>query len=530
VSTLAGTSQLIGLILKRDRGRLIAWILVLAGFPIITANALLELYGASSARAGLITTFGSNPAYSALLGPIYDSSIGALTAWRIGVIGSVLIGLMAILIVIRHTRDEEEAGRQELLGATVVGRHAPLTASMSVVVGAGFIIGTLVTVGLAGLGLEISGAVAYGVGVASLTTVFASFGGLAAQLTSGGGAARGLGMGILGVAFLLRAVGDATEAEVLGWISPIGWFTRLRPFAGERWWVLGLSISLAVVLAASAYLLASRRDLGAGVLPTRIGPAEAAEGLRNATGLAWRLQRAALLGWSLGVAVLAAIYGTVANNVDELFGGNPQLADALAQLGGADQLTDTFFSFTAGVLALFTAAYSIRTAHRLRAEEEALRAEAVLTASIARWRWMGSHLLFAFIGPALMLLICGLVMGATYGSAVGDLGGELPRVIAVTLAQLPAVWVLTGATAALFGMLPRFTGFAWGLLVAFLFLGQVGQILRFPHWLLNLSPFTHTAAIRLENVQLLPIAVLFALSAFLAVIGFTSFRHRDVIA
>jgi ABC-2 type transport system permease protein len=337
-------------------------------------------------------------------------------------------------------------------------------------------------------------------------------------------------MGILGVAFLLRAVGDATEAEVLGWISPIGWFTRLRPFAGERWWVLGLSISLAVVLAASAYLLASRRDLGAGVLPTRIGPAEAAEGLRNATGLAWRLQRAALLGWSLGVAVLAAIYGTVANNVDELFGGNPQLADALAQLGGADQLTDTFFSFTAGVLALFTAAYSIRTAHRLRAEEEALRAEAVLTASIARWRWMGSHLLFAFIGPALMLLICGLVMGATYGSAVGDLGGELPRVIAVTLAQLPAVWVLTGATAALFGMLPRFTGFAWGLLVAFLFLGQVGQILRFPHWLLNLSPFTHTAAIRLENVQLLPIAVLFALSAFLAVIGFTSFRHRDVIA
>ncbi|HJQ96230.1 MAG TPA: ABC transporter permease, partial [Acidimicrobiia bacterium] len=207
----AGTSQLVRLILKRDRGRLLSWILALAGIPIVTANAFVELYATETARSELIATFGSNPAYAALLGPIYGSSIGALTVWRIGVIGSVLIGLMAVLLVIRNTRDEEESGRRELLGATVVGRHAPLTAALAVVMAAGLIIGLLITVGLAGLGLESGGALAYGAGVATTSAVFAALGGVAAQLTSGGGAARGVGVGVLGMAFMLRAAGDAME-------------------------------------------------------------------------------------------------------------------------------------------------------------------------------------------------------------------------------------------------------------------------------------------------------------------------------
>ncbi|HJR86719.1 MAG TPA: ABC transporter permease [Acidimicrobiia bacterium] len=530
MKTLTGTSQLIRQILRRDRGRLAVWIAALAGFPIITANAFVELYATPSARTDLVATFGSNPAYSALLGPIYDSSIGALTAWRIGVIGSVLVGLMAILTVIRNTRDEEESGRQELLGATVLGRHALLTAALVVATGAGFVIGLLITAGLTGLGLEINGAVAYGAGVATLAAAFAAIGGTCAQLTSGGGAARGVGVGVLGLTFMLRAVGDATEASAAGWLSPIGWFTRLRPFAGEQWWVLALPVGLAIVLGATAFLLASRRDLGAGILPARAGPAEGPISLRNPLGLAWRLHRASLLGWSLGVMVLAALYGTVANNVSEIFEGNPQLADALAQLGGADRLTDTFFSFTAGVLALFTGAYSIRTALRLRAEEEAIRAEPLLATPTARWRWMGSHLMFAFLGPALMLLIGGVVMGATYGSAVGDIGGQLMRVIPITLAQLPAVWVLTGATAAIYGWLPRFTGVTWALLMVFLFLGQVGQILRFPDWLLNLSPFTHTAALTPDDLRLLPLLLLIAVVGILSGLGFFAFRRRDLVA
>ena len=526
----AGTSQLVRLILKRDRGRLLSWILALAGIPIVTANAFVELYATETARSELIATFGSNPAYAALLGPIYGSSIGALTVWRIGVIGSVLIGLMAVLLVVRNTRDEEESGRRELLGATVVGRHAPLTAALAVVMAAGLIIGLLITVGLAGLGLESGGALAYGAGVATTSAVFAALGGVAAQLTSGGGAARGVGVGVLGMAFMLRAAGDAMEIDTLAWLSPIGWFTRLRPFSGERWWVLGLSSALAIALGAIAYRLASRRDLGAGVLPVRAGPANAAAGLGSPTGLAWRLHRGSLLGWSIGIGVLAALYGTVADDVGEIFGGNPQLAEVLAELGGADRLTDTFFSFTAGVLALVAGAYSIRTALRLRAEEEGVRAEAVLATATARWRWMVSHLLFAFWGAALMLVVAGLIMGATYGAAVDDLAGQMARVVGIAMIQLPAVWVLTAATAALYGMAPRATVVAWALLLGFLVVGQLGQILRFPQWLLNLSPFSHVATPTPSDISAVPIAVLLGVVVLLTGLGLSGFRRRDLIA
>ena len=65
---------------------------------------------------------------------------------------------------------------------------------------------------------------------------------------------------MLGLAFLLRAVGDSTTgARWLSWLSPIGWAQQLRPFAGERWWVLVLPALTARGAGALAYVLLPRR-------------------------------------------------------------------------------------------------------------------------------------------------------------------------------------------------------------------------------------------------------------------------------
>ena len=42
----------------------------------------------------------------------------------------------------------------------------------------------------------------------------------------------------LGLAFVLRAVGDASS----GTLSPLGWSLQVRPYAGDRWWVLLLHL------------------------------------------------------------------------------------------------------------------------------------------------------------------------------------------------------------------------------------------------------------------------------------------------
>ncbi len=255
MSTLTGTGALARLILRLDRVRLPVWIIVMGLVPVGTASAFQSLYTSDAERAQFAATISANPAFTALLGPLYDSSVGGLTAWRVGTLGSFILGIMAVLTVIRHTRDDEETGRRELLGSTVLGRHAPLAAAILVTTATGLLIGVFVTAGLGGLGLPWTGAIAFGAGFVAVTIAFAAVGALAAQLTQAGSTGRGVGIGVVGVFFLVRMAGDAGAANGLGWLSwlsPIGWFSRLRPFAGEQWWVFALWVGFAAVVLAAA--------------------------------------------------------------------------------------------------------------------------------------------------------------------------------------------------------------------------------------------------------------------------------------
>ena len=532
MKALVGTRHLVRFILRRERLRLAIWVAVLTLVPVATAGAFAELYPLEAERAQLAATVASNPAIVSLLGPVYDSNVGALTAWRVGTIGSLLVGLMAILTVIRNTREEEETGRRELLGSTVVGRHASLAAALLVVGGAGLIVGALVAAGLVGVGLPARGAGAFGLGFASNAVVFAGVAALAAQLIESAGGARGLAVGFAGLTFLLRVAGDGGEASGVGWLSwlsPIGWFTRLRPFASERWWLVLLFFGLALMLGAVAFALSSRRDVGAGVLPSRPGPEAAAPWLRSPLGLGWVIHRPALFGWSLGLVAVGVVYGSVADSIGDMLEESPQLAAIFEQLGGEAGITDAFFATSMGILALIATAYAIRSVLRLRVEEEGLRAEPVLATATPRLRWAWSHVLFGILGPVVMLTAAGFASGATYGAIIGDVGGSATAVLEAALIQVPAVWVVVGVAVALYGLIPRASSLSWAVLVSSLLLGQLGQILQFPQWTLNLSPFSHIPRTT-EDLQIAPLVVLTGIGLLFIGLGLAGLQRRDITA
>ena len=533
MKTLVGTRHLVRFVLRRERLRLAIWVAALALTPVGTASAFVGLYPSEIDRERLAATVGSNPALVSFLGPVYDSNVGALTAWRVGTIGSLLVGLMAVLTVIRNTREEEETGRRELLGSTVLGRHASLTAALLVAGGAGIATGGSIALGLIGVGLPAAGAVAFGAGFAAAAVVFAAAAGVAAQLTEGAGAARGIAIGYVGLSFLLRVAGDGGEAGGIGWLSwlsPIGWFTRLRPFAAERWPVLLLFVGLTLALSFISYRLSSRRDVAAGVIPPRPGPATAAAWLRSPLALGWRLHRPSFFGWSIGLATIGIVYGSVADGIGDMLDQTPQLAEMFEQLGGAAGITDAFFATAMGILALIATAYAIRSVLRLRVEEESLRAEPVLATATPRLRWVRSHLVYAVLGPVVMLSLAGALSGATYGAIIGDVAGQAQKVMGAALIQLPAVWLVVGVAMALFGVFPRLTSVSWGVLVACLLLGQLGQILQFPQWSLNLSPFSHIPRLPSADVDVVPLLVLTAIALFLTGIGMRGFQRRDIVS
>lgn len=528
---LAGTAALIRLFLRLDRVRLPVWVVVLGIVPVGTAGAFQSLYASEASRLELAATVTSNPAFTALLGPLFEPTIGGLTVWRVGTLGSFLLGLMAVLTMARHTRDDEESGRRELLGSTVVGRHAPLVAALTITMGAGVLTGAIVTGGLIAISLETAGAVAFGAGFAAVTAAFASVGAVAAQLSHSGSAARGIGVGLVGMFFVLRMAGDAGEASGLGWLSwssPIGWMSQLRAFAGERWWVFALWAGFASLALITAIGIQSRRDVGEGALSPRPGPERGSQSLASPAGLAWRLQRAPLAGWTVGFAVLGAIYGSAADSIGQLLADNPQLEMVFEAMGGTERLIDTFFSVAVGVIALVAAAYSIRTVLRLKVEEDTLRSELVLATATPRSRYAWSHLTYAIVGPVLVMAVAGFCAGAAYGAISGNLFESVPRVMVAAMAQLPAIWVLTGAAVALYGIFPRLSTLSWGVLAMSLIVGQLGQILQFPRWSLNLSPFSHIPLIPAEGFVATPFLILLAVATALVVGGVSGFSSRDV--
>ncbi|MEU8084651.1 ABC transporter permease [Micromonospora sp. NPDC049101] len=534
MTAFTGTRHLVRLILRRDRVLLPIWVLLLAVLPASYASAYEGLYPTAAERAEYLTGTASNPSIVALLGPVYGDSIGALTVQRAGLL-ALIAALVSVLTVVRHTRTEEEAGRRELLGATVLGRYAGLTAALLVTYAANVLLGLLIAGGLVAAGLPGGGSVLFGAGVALTGVVFATVGGLAAQLTESAGGARGIGLGALGLAFVLRLAGDAGgsggtggSAEWLSWLSPLGWAARSRAFADERLWVLLLPVLFSAAVVLVAYPVSVRRDLGAGVFPARLGPATAGAGLAGPFGLAWRLHRGPLFGWTVGFGSLGLVLGGAADAAGEAVRGNQQVSEIVSRLGGSSALAEAYLGATLSLTALAAAGYGIQAALRARAEETAGRAEPLLATAVSRTRWLASHLVFALLGPAVVLTVAGLAVGLAYGLSVSDVRGELPRLLGAGLAQVPAAWVLAGLAALLVGWLPRFSGGAWAVLAGCLLLGQLGAVLKLNQWALDVSPFTHTPQVLSQGWQTTPLAALTATTAALLTAALLTFRTRDI--
>ena len=539
MTALAGTGALIRLALRRDRILLLIWILILACVAVGITVAFNQLDPTTASLQVFANEVAASPAEVALLGPVFAPTLGGLTAWRWSMIAVVYVGLASLLTVVRHTRTEEETGRRELLGATVVGRHAPLSAALIVTFGADLVIAALVAGGLIGLGLPAAGSLALGLSAAAVGWFFAAVAGVAAQLTKSAGAARGIGGVVLTLVYLLRAIGDMSEGSGLSWLSwlsPAGWMRQIRPFAGERWWIFAPLIGAVVVLGAGAYALSSRRDLDAGLLPSRLGPAAASPGLRSPLALAWRLQRNTLLAWTGGLAVIGTALGFVAKTATDQLTANPQLKDFFARLGGKAGVGDAFFTLSLALFGEVLAVYAIQAALRLRSEEMVVRADPVLATPVGRLQWATSHLVFAALGPAIALMALGLSAGLTYGLSSGDtfaslsasVGRELPRVLAAAMVYLPAVWVLAGIAVALFGLLPRFVSLSWAALVAFLLLELIGELQLVSQGVLDLSPFTHVPRVLVGQGAALPLVWLLGVTALLTIAGLAGFRRRDV--
>lgn len=531
-SRLTGAGALAKLALRRDRIMLPAWVYVVVIGVSSNAYTFIKLYKTASSRAALVASGESNPALLFLYGRLNGTSVGALTVWRYGVWGALFAALMSVFIVIRHSRADEEAGRLELIGSARVGRQAPLVSALGVATVANVVLIAALCVILPLVGLPATGSAALALAIGTCGLAFTGISAVAAQLTSGARAARGLALGVLGVSFLARAIGDSAGAggpSWLTWVLPLGWTETLRPFAAERWWVLALPLAVFAAGTWLAFLLAERRDLGAGLLPDRPGRPEASALLRGPLSLAWRLQWPALAGWAAGYAFIFAVSGAAGKGIGSLVGTSGALRKEFVRLGGQAAIVNAYLSSLMLLATLIAAAYGVSAVLRLRAEETDGRGDLVLTGAVGRVRWGLSHVLVALVGTALLLAVAGIATGLGYGLRAGDLGGEVGRMLGAGLAQLPAAMVIVGVAAVAFGLLPRESvAVGWTAVGLAVFINIIGQVLQLSHWVLDISPFTHAPRLPGGTVSAPPLLWLSLVAVALFATGLATFRRRDI--
>jgi ABC-2 type transport system permease protein len=523
----AGTGVLVKLWLRRDRIMIPLWAYALAAYLAATAKGFKDLYGTPAALHGFVTGINGNAATRALYGVVHNThSVAGVVGWRTVITGSAMASIMNVLLVVRHTRAEEETGRLELVGAGVVGRRALLTSGLLVALLADIVLTVVAVAALTASGMPAAGSLALALAWAATGLAFAGVAAVSAQLTETARSANGIALAVLAASYLIRATGDAAKAPALAWAVPQGWAGEVRPYAGERWAVLLLPAALALILTGAAYRIGAGRDLGDGVLPSRPGPAHAPASLRTGLALAWRLQRGGLLGWGTGLAIYGLVIGSIADGIGDLVKGSSGTRRYLADLGGRQSLVEEFLATAMGMLAMFAAGYVIQAVLRLRSEETAGRHEVLLAAPLTRLRWTLGHLSIAAAGGAALAAVAGLTTGTAHAVRTGD-AGQIPRLLGAAAGQVPAIWVMTALTLAVVGLAPRASAASWGLFAAFVFIAEIGPAMRLPHWLLNVAPFTHSPRLPGGPVGWDPIWLTLAALAPAAV-GLAAIRHRDL--
>lgn len=536
---------LLRLRIRRDRVQLSIWIAVFFGLAAFVVFAVDSSFGTTAEREALVRIAVGTPTILIFRGKPQGADADAVVFFLLFAFLATLVAFMSTFLAVRHSRAEEESGRAELIAATPAGRLMPLLATALHGTGAALVAGLAVTLGLLAAGLDSSGSTTTGAAVAGSGIAFLGVGLLASQVMRTSRGANGLGAALIGLAYTLRAFGDAggtPSADGLSissawpsWLSPIGWGQQTEAFTANRPTPIVLNLALAAVLFAVVVLLQSRRDLGTSLIGERPGPEHAPKTLAGSLSLAWRLQRGPMVGWALTGLVFGILAGTLGETVVTLVESSSQFGDALARMGGGrasiiDLYTDTIF----GLVGVIAATAATQAMIRLRQEEANGSAELLLALPLRRGRWIFDYLLVGTVAIVLVLLVAagGAAAGLVRSSELAGTADTADRVasaVASGVAQAPAALLILAIAALLFAFVPRLSaGLSWGVLLAAAFIGEFGQIFGLPDWLLNLSPFTYTPTIGAADVDWSGAWWMLGLAVAGAMLAGVGIRHRDL--
>jgi ABC-2 type transport system permease protein len=534
-----GLGTLLRLRLRRDRWQIVGWVGGLGLLLLFSAVAVGKEYATEAQRLAVLRLAVTDPSILAVRGAPQGTSAGAMLAFEILGFLALMAALMSTFLAVRNSRADEESGRAELVASTSAGRISPTVATIIEGLIANVLVAIVVTVALLLVGLPSTGSLLFGLGVGGTGVAFLGVGLLSAQLFSTSRGANGFAGALVGVAYLVRGVGDATGLRAsdgfritsgpASWASPIGWAQQMVPYAGDNPWPVLLDVALAAVLIVVTIALQSVRDTGAGLIAARNGRTGASPALRGPTSLAWRLQRSSIISWGIGALLIAFFAGSIGPTAVDSLKSNAAVSKVIASLvpGGTGALLPIFIAAMMGIVGLIVSGCVLQVVMRLRQEEALGTAEVVLATRVGRIRWFAGYLVVGVAAAVVILFLCGAFAGAMFAQAGGsELFGQT---VAAAMVQLPAVIIYIALLGLVFATVPRATiPVGWVMLALGAFLGQFGGMMNLPQWVRDISPSSHTPVVPLPDADWSGAWWLLGLSVVALILAGLLLRRRDL--
>ncbi len=515
------------LIFRRDRLRNLLWLIGMLGLVVGFGSAVPGMYPSQTERLVMAETL-KNPAMVAMLGPVYDDNgytIGALYSNFMLLWTAAIMGIMNIFLVVRHTRQDEERGRIEVIRSLPVGRLSNLSAVLTAAIVLNLVFALFMGLGLGVLGIEtmdFTGSMLFGIAVGVTGLLFAAVTAIFCQLCANPRTAQALSFTFLVVAYMVRAMGDM-ESELLACISPLGLILRTKAYVDNLWWPVLVMLLITAAAAALAFWLCGIRDMGEGIIPARPGKKEAAPYLQNAGGLAWRLLRNSVIIWAFVIPLLGMSYGSIMGDLEAFISTN-EVFKIIIPDGDPAQ----FISFLMVIVSILGTIPILQFILKVRSQESGGYAENVLARAASRHDQL--------LGYFLIALIAGICM--PFLNALGFWAGSTPVMenpiafttfLQASMVYVPAIWFMLGIAMLLIGYLPQLSAWVWAYLGYAFFIIYIGSIMKLPEWMGKLSPFGYIPKLPMEEFNPVSALVLTGIAGVMFVLGFLGYRNRDMI-
>ncbi|WP_394275182.1 hypothetical protein [Luteococcus sp.] len=509
---MKGTWRILRLIWRTSLVSILGAVVTLTTLLTATALSVNRLYPDDRTRKSYEVIVNSSPATVIFQGRGYDIGTGGgILAQQMAILTLTLFPMVMVWTGVRFTRGMEDKNYFDVITSGTVGRVAPVAAGLLASLSVAVTTALACFIALAVLDYDKVGSARYAILLACAMMAAAAAGTTSSQIFRHSREALLTGFAIVLAFFLLRAWIDLKNYSQV-WSNPASWLAEARPFSSSPvWWPLLSYLALLLVLTGVTLFLATRRDLGGGIIAPLEGPAAASPLLSNPVALLVRLTYRTALAVAVGGGVVAFVFGLFAKQMS----GQGQLDARLVLIIQLDVL----FASAAGVLAASTMAE----------EERSGRVGRVLAEPVGRTSWSLTGLGVSLAWSLAVLLVCAALTGAGLSLSYRD-WSRLAQSLSDAGAYVAPVVFLTCLAMLLGALRPRLVLSTW-LLVAWAAIVTLrADMLRLGSAARHFSPLEWMGHVPLAAWDTRAAAVMAVLSLLMAAAALLIFRRRSLVA